>query len=1668
MKILHIKYYKNVILLLIIIFLSQLSFTQTYTLNNTSNNTTVTTCSGTFVDQGGTSANYSANSDYTITFCSGSSALIKIDFSIFNIESGWDIMYFYDGSTITSPSLGTSTGNVGANTIQSSGPCLTIKFTSDGSTQKAGWEGLISCVVPCVTPVAIGSITNQVSPVKICVGEAVNFNGSSSTAGSGFSISSYTWDYDDGTTGTGAITSHTYTTPGEYIAQLDVKDNNGVGCHNTNRIDLQIQVSTNPTFTGTTPNQTICLGASTCLNGVINPTKWTDTPPTNVFGTLALPDGSGVCYEQAITFTEFAPSQTITAGSQVQNVMANLEHSWAGDITITIICPNGQSVGVFNSDGTWNTTNISSENFGDQSVNPPTGFDYIWTSTGTTMDAWGAANPSSTTNTPIPAGTYGSEQPFTNLVGCPLNGIWKLKICDLETSDAGTIFSWGINFDPSVYSTLPNFTPVFNSNCAGTSWSGTNAASTAAIISTSANCDQICVSPNAIGTYSYKFSGTDDFGCTYDTTITVTVTAATFTVNAGVDQSVCLGSNVTLTASGTATSFSWDNGITNNTSFTPSLGTTTYTVTGTNGSGCSITDQVNVTVNPNPIVTVNSPTTCSGTNALITATPDAIGTYNYAWTVPAGVAAPGNVASFNSSIAGTYSVIITNTLTGCVSESASGVLSLTPFTTTVNNPTICSGASANVIATPSSISGTLSYNWTVPAGATAPGNVASFSTSIAGTYSVIVTNTSTGCISPIASGNVTTNSLPTVTVNSPSNCTASATAITATPGIVDTYSYDWTVPAGVTAPGNVSSFNSSIAGTYSVIITNTTTGCVSSSASGIFTITPLTATVNSPTICSGSAATVIATPSTTGTFTYVWSFPAGASDPGNVASFSTSIAGTYSVIVTNTLTSCSSLSASGNVTTNTIPTVTVNSPTVCSGENASITATPGSLATYSYDWTVPNGVTAPGNIPSFTTTVAGVYSVIITNTTTGCISTSASGTTTLSPLPTVSVNSPSTCTGISTAITATPGILGTYNYNWTVPNGVTAPGNVSTFNTSIAGTYSVIITDPLTTCSSSSANGILTLNPIPTVTLNNPSICDGNSATITATPGSVGTYSYSWTGPIGFSNPGNISSLSTTIAGTYSVIITNTITSCVSSSASGIATINPNPTVTVNNPSICAGQTTSVVATPGSAATYSYLWTVPAGVTSPGNVSNFSTTVAGNYSVIITNISTTCSSISASGIATVNPNPLVSVNSSTICSGSQTNVTATPNITGTYDYSWTVPSGVTAPGNVSNFSTSTSGNYSVIITNQTTLCSSTSASGNVNLIALPIGTINGTSTICSGSSSTITFSGTANSMISYSANGGPTQTIILNSQGTASISTGILTSTTTYQLISVEMTTAPFCTQTLNNSAIITIENAPTITFVSDKITGCVPLSINFTNTTVNSNNCLWTFGDGSSLSGCSIVNHSFTKPGCYDITLNASSPNGCSTKLTIPNMICAEAIPVAAFNPTPDIISVLNSTSTMENISTGADNYQWTFGDGYSSTETSPEHTFEIGESVLFNINLIAISNAGCRDTTNVTIKVNEELIVYIPNTFTPDGDKFNQTFQPIFTKGYDPFDYNLIIFNRWGEIVFESNDTKIGWDGTYGGKIVQDGIYTWKINFKIKSFDDRKEMIGHINILR
>lgn len=268
----------------------------------------------------------------------------------------------------------------------------------------------------------------------------------------------------------------------------------------------------------------------------------------------------------------------------------------------------------------------------------------------------------------------------------------------------------------------------------------------------------------------------------------------------------------------------------------------------------------------------------------------------------------------------------------------------------------------------------------------------------------------------------------------------------------------------------------------------------------------------------------------------------------------------------------------------------------------------------------------------------------------------------------------------------------------------------------------------------------------------------------------------------------------------------------------------------------------------------------------------------------------------------------------------------------------------------------------------------------------------------------------------------------------------------------------------------IQITENPIIAFSSDVIKGCFPLDVQFINESTSNPGSVvtWDLGDGTTSSANSIVNHQYTGIDCFDVTLTITADNLCTTTETISDMICVDPLPVASFNYNPQQVFSIDPTTSFENTSLFNDQNLWNFDDGTNSQEEHPTHQFPIGQVGNYRVELIVISDQGCRDTTYRIVIVKDQLLFYVPNAFTPDGDQFNNTFLPIMTAGFSPATYEFYIYNRWGEIIFESKDIQVGWDGTYAGSMMQVGLYNWVIRFKDDDNDQKYEFTGHVNLMK
>jgi gliding motility-associated-like protein len=495
----------------------------------------IVTCAGALLDAGGGLAPYGDNEDNVLTICPdvpGQGITLNFLIAQFSLAGAGSVdqMEVFDGDDLSAPLLGTYVGNELEGVILSASPdnptgCLTLHFTTN-EVGGGDFSAVIQCQTPCYPPVPDAIVVGEDLPALVCSGETMTFDASTSTASAGQTIVSYEWDLADGSTGSGAVLEHSYTEPGEYLVQLTVTDD--AGCVNTQQTTLQVFVSTVPSFAGTMEDLTVCEGATIQLDGVTTPTTWSGIPVIDLGGPIPLPDNVGVPFTSSLDYSIFPIGSTLTDVNDLESICVDMEHSFMGDMVLVMTCPNGQSVALHQQGG--GGTFLGDANDTDPAGSvavPGTCYTYCF-APNAPFGTWAQCSQFGTTPNVIPVsqgtalapGTYTSVQPLSNLVGCPLNGTWTFTLIDQLFIDNGVICNWSINFDPSLYPDVTSFTPVIGSTSDSVTWSGPG------VVQDPDNGYFATATMNDPGAFDYTLTVTDNFGCSYDTTITVTVTPA--------------------------------------------------------------------------------------------------------------------------------------------------------------------------------------------------------------------------------------------------------------------------------------------------------------------------------------------------------------------------------------------------------------------------------------------------------------------------------------------------------------------------------------------------------------------------------------------------------------------------------------------------------------------------------------------------------------------------------------------------------------------------------------------------------------------------------------------------------------------------------------------------------------------------------------------------------------------------------------------------------------------------------------------------------------------------------------------------------------------------------------------------------------------------------------
>lgn len=526
------------------------------------------------VDSGDEAANYSGSEDYTATYCPGPgisrvSLLLSDDVSagyVFDIDPS-DTLYVYDGNSTAAPLIGKFNNNNMPSASQydatwgvNASGCITIRFVSDASMESAGWKGQLTCgnlqqpfdyginitSGQDMTNDEMTAIVQDTGYINVCQGEIVNFEAnlnfpySSDVTGVGYSQNTgnvtVEWDVNNVLT-TGLSASLTASQSIGYLVKMTVTD--AVPYDFVKRqLVFKVRVSPTPLFGGTRANpDTLCLGGQSELIGGVSAsdTVGAQSMPSSIsasgtFGQeMYLPDGSGAQYQTTVDITTFPAGYTIQSAYDISEICVEMSHTYNGDLEAAIECPNGQRATLFDfysGGGFINEPDAGCHvvgcdvylgNADDYTSNPGGGFQYCFNPQAGNVILKNAPTilAGSPVSNSMEGGTYlpqNGSNDYASLIGCPVNGTWKIIIQDNIGQDDGYIYSWGIYFNPLFD---PN-AEIYETEIVSGQWVGYAAGDTNAIVQ---------ANDLNIGDNPFTFQVTDNYGCIYDTTINIYVNA---------------------------------------------------------------------------------------------------------------------------------------------------------------------------------------------------------------------------------------------------------------------------------------------------------------------------------------------------------------------------------------------------------------------------------------------------------------------------------------------------------------------------------------------------------------------------------------------------------------------------------------------------------------------------------------------------------------------------------------------------------------------------------------------------------------------------------------------------------------------------------------------------------------------------------------------------------------------------------------------------------------------------------------------------------------------------------------------------------------------------------------------------------------------------------------
>jgi gliding motility-associated-like protein len=1027
-----------------------------------------------------------------------------------------------------------------------------------------------------------------------------------------------------------------------------------------------------------------------------------------------------------------------------------------------------------------------------------------------------------------------------------------------------------------------------------------------------------------------------------------------------------------------------------------------------------------------------------------------------------------------------------------------------------SSPTICGGQTINVTA-PSGLS---SYSWSGP-GIVGANNTQTIAVNQPGTYTVSMQTNTTPPNAPC------TFTLDTIIPGNPSNpvaqftsntvCLGAATQFTdqSTPvGSITAWAWDFDNNGSTDAVAQNPTHVFPGSGTFPVTLTITWGACTDNFTANV-TVNPGVAPVINPAgpYCENAAPVVLTAAAAGGTWsgTGITNAATGAFDPA--------LATLGNNTITYTITGACGSSDTEVIVVNAVPTSAAGSDvTICTGSTGNIgTAT---TAGYSYSWSPTTGLSSP-TISNPTVTLTNVSALPVTTTYT--VTTTSSGCTStdvvdviVNPLAMANAGPPLTiCTGTTALLSgavggaATSGTwgggAGTFSPNNNTLNAVYTPSAAEEAAGSV--TLTLVSNDPAGPCPVATSTVTITINPLATINAGaDQTTCIGGTITLAGIVGG-GATTGTWSGGAGTFAPNATTanavytpSAAEEVAGTVTLTYTSDDPAgpCASVNDQMVITITQLPTVSAGlDQTICNGSTATLSGTIGGAAT-SATWTGGTGTFAPNNTAlnaiytpSAAELAAGTVTLTLTTNDPNGPCVAVTDQMTITINPIATINAGvdqTICIGSTVTLAGIPGGSATSG-TWSGGTGTFAPNNTAANAVYTPsaaeaavGTVTLTFTSDDPIgpCPSVTDQMVITINALPTVNAGTTQAVCSGAS--ITLVGSVGGSATSGTWTGGTGTFVPNNTTLNAVYTP---SAAEYAAGTVTLTLTTNDPAGPCNAVSATVTHNffqnPVVNFAVDVPSGCPIHCVQFTDLSVvgggdNIASWSWNFGDNSPVDVTQNPAHCYSNTGFYDVSLTATSNNGCATTLTIAQMIQVFAMPVAEFTSTPNPASVLDPTVTLINQSSSDVNYwDWTFGDGDSLNNTftpNPIHIYPNVTEGIYNATLIVQNSDGCWDTVVHPIVIGPEFTFYIPNAFTPNGDNVNDTF---FGQGIGIVEYDIWIFDRWGNMIFHGDDLGDVWDGraNNGSDVAQQDVYVWKVKLT-DVFGKKHNYLGTVTLVK